>query len=236
MGDANAGYVVVSSHPRAGKTVLAGAMARRFRKQGRRVGVFIPVAFNCQHRAREGLISEDAEFLAHCADCEAQMDQVCPVRYHELVLPGTYSTYRQSQVDLQFVMETYQALRGDHELMIVEAPAGIYHPLSDTEQVIDLLTKLALPAVVIAPAKCEAISTLIMTIKCLRSEGLSVVAAALNQYDPLQASGSEEVSPEAVARLADVPLPVMIPPDPDVDVSRGRLGQDVIFAVNQIRF
>lgn len=229
------GYVVVPSGAHAGKTVLAGALAQRFRRASGRVGVFVPVAFGCSYRIREGLVSEDAEFLAHCGDCQANMPTICPVRFGQLCLPGDYSTVRVPPADMKLIMECWTRLSGEHDLMIVQAPAGIYHPLGNKLQVIDLLVKLGLGIIVVGLAQCQAISNLLMTIKSLRAQGLAVEAVALNRYQALEASAAEEISPEVIARLADVPLPVMIPPDSGVNISAGTLGRDITFAVEQIR-
>src|SRR4051794_28559419 len=60
------GLLVTGTDTGIGKTVVAGAIAAWFGGQGSRVGVLKPIASGCVRR-REGLVSEDAELLAHCA-------------------------------------------------------------------------------------------------------------------------------------------------------------------------
>src|SRR5436309_1284266 len=81
------GLFITGTDTGVGKTVVAGAIADWFRRRHRRVGVWKPVATGCVRR-REGLVSEDAEFLAHCADAAFPLDMICPQRYAEPLAPA----------------------------------------------------------------------------------------------------------------------------------------------------
>src|SRR3954453_4363787 len=80
------GLFITGTDTDVGKTVIAGAIANYFlRQQGAdraRGAVSKPVAPGCVHR-REGLVSEDAEFLASCSDAHFPLDLICPQRYKE---------------------------------------------------------------------------------------------------------------------------------------------------------
>ena len=58
------GLFVTGTDTGIGKTMVAGAIAGHLHRRGKRVGVCKPIASGCVQR-REGLVSEDAEFLAH---------------------------------------------------------------------------------------------------------------------------------------------------------------------------
>ena len=81
------GLLVTGTDTGIGKTVIAGAIADWFRRQRHRVAVLKPAGSGCVRR-REGLVSEDAEFLAHCADARFPLDVICPVRYAEPLAPA----------------------------------------------------------------------------------------------------------------------------------------------------
>ena len=74
------GLFVTGTDTGVGKTVVAGGIADWFRRQGTRVAVLKPIATGCEWR-REGLVSADAEFLAHCADSPHPLDLISPQRY-----------------------------------------------------------------------------------------------------------------------------------------------------------
>src|SRR5882672_4803106 len=81
------GLFVTAIDTEVGKTVVAGAIANYFLRQGARIAVSKPVATGCVSR-REGLVSEDAEFLASCADARFPLDLICPQRYKEPLAPA----------------------------------------------------------------------------------------------------------------------------------------------------
>src|SRR3982750_437405 len=81
------GLFITGTDTGVGKTVIAGAIANWFSRRGFRGSVCKPGATGCVHR-REGLVSEDAEFLAHCADARHPLDLICPQRYVEPLAPA----------------------------------------------------------------------------------------------------------------------------------------------------
>ena len=50
------GLFITGTDTGVGKTIIAGAIAQWFARQGKTVGVFKPIATGCVHR-REGLVS-----------------------------------------------------------------------------------------------------------------------------------------------------------------------------------
>src|SRR4051794_32104972 len=71
------GLFVTGTDTDVGKTIIAGAIADWFVRHGKTVAVLKPVATGCVRR-REGLVSEDAEFLAVCAASRHPLDLICP--------------------------------------------------------------------------------------------------------------------------------------------------------------
>src|SRR3954453_23790656 len=81
------GLFVTGTDTGVGKTVVAGAVAQWFARRGASVAVCKPIATGCERR-REGLVSEDAEFLASAADARHPLDQIWPGRSAEPLAPA----------------------------------------------------------------------------------------------------------------------------------------------------
>ncbi len=81
------GLFVTATDTNVGKTLVTGAVARYLRLRGRRVGVSKPIASGCVRR-REGLVSEDAEYLAHAADSPHPLDVICSQTFEEPLAPA----------------------------------------------------------------------------------------------------------------------------------------------------
>src|ERR1700691_4533731 len=81
------GLFITGTDTAVGKTLVAGGITNYFASRGRRVAVCKPIATGCVRR-REGLVSEDAEFLAHHADARFGLDTICPQRFAEPLAPA----------------------------------------------------------------------------------------------------------------------------------------------------
>ena len=75
------GWFVTGTDTGVGKTVIAGALSILVGRQNKRVGVFKPVSTGCRLDLHLGLVSEDTEFLAHCANAQQTLETINPVRY-----------------------------------------------------------------------------------------------------------------------------------------------------------
>src|SRR5437763_16941425 len=113
------GLFVTGTDTGVGKTVVAGAVADWFRRRGFRVAVLKPVATGCVRR-REGLVSEDAEFLANCADARHPLDLICPQRYVEPLAPAVAAERAGKPLDWAAVQRSINLMAADSEVLIVE--------------------------------------------------------------------------------------------------------------------
>src|SRR3954471_18439024 len=118
------GLFVTGTDTEVGKTVIAGAIANYFFRQGVRIAVSKPVATGCVHR-REGLVSEDAEFLASCADARFPLDLICPQRYREPLAPAVAADRAKQPLDWLSIDRSLQLMSRDSDVMIVEGVGGI---------------------------------------------------------------------------------------------------------------
>src|SRR5947207_11944441 len=81
------GLFITGANLGAGSTYVGGAIAHWFTRHAARVSVCVPVATGVRRR-REGLVSEEAEFLARYADAPHPLDLICPQRFAEPLDPA----------------------------------------------------------------------------------------------------------------------------------------------------
>src|SRR5438477_5591766 len=119
---------VTGTDTNVGKTLVAGAIAQHLRLTGLRVAVCKPVATGCIHR-REGLVSEDAEFLAHCADARHPLDLICPQRFAEPLAPAIAAERAGVSLDWTEIQRSLTQMSRSSDVMIVEGVGGIRVPM-----------------------------------------------------------------------------------------------------------
>src|SRR4030095_9142575 len=102
----------------------AGGCPVGSRGGGGRVAVLKPAATGCVRR-REGLVSEDAEFLAVCADARHPLDLICPQRYVEPLAPAGAAERAKQPLDWSAIQRSIDLMSRDSDVLIVEGVGGI---------------------------------------------------------------------------------------------------------------
>lgn len=204
------GLFVTGTDTEVGKTVISAAIASWFARRGLRVGVSKPLASGCVKR-REGLVSEDAEFLAAAADSAHPLDIICPVRYAEPLAPAIAAERADEPVDWPAIERSLNLITRDSDVLIVEGVGGIRVPLDPRATTLDLAVALALPVIVVARAGLGTINHTLLTVDSLRHAGLKVAGVVINAYPAEKASIAEESNPRAIEKWGKVPVLAVVP-------------------------
>ena len=225
------GLFVTGTDTGVGKTVIAGAIAAWLRSQGSRVAVCKPIATGCERR-REGLVSEDAEFLAHCADSPHPLDLICPQRYAEPLAPAVAAERARQPVDWPAVERSLDLMSRDSDVMIVEGVGGVMVPLDERHTVLDLAAWLKLPAVVVTRAGLGTINHTLLTLRALRDVA-RLAGVVVNRY-PVDTPGvAEETNPRIIAAWGHVPI-LCVTPDEPLTPDPPRLPPGIVAAVGAV--
>src|SRR6185436_6827390 len=142
------GLLITGTDTGIGKPVVAGAIADWSRRSGSRIAVCKPCGSGCVRR-REGLVSEDAEFLAHCADSPHPLDLICPQCYAEPLAPAVAAERSGQPLDWKTIDRAMQSMCGGSDVMVVEGIGGIMVPMDSTHTMLDVAAWLKIPAVVV---------------------------------------------------------------------------------------
>jgi dethiobiotin synthetase len=204
------GLLITGTDTGIGKTLVAGAIAANLRKQGLRVGVLKPAASGCVKR-REGLVSEDAEFLAHCADTPHPLDVVAPQRFLEPLAPAIAAQRLGVPLDWQSIQRSLDAVARDSDVLIVEGVGGIEVPMDDKHTMLDVARWLKLPTVVVARPNLGTINHTILTVGVLRAAKVDVAGVVINRYPAEMPGVAEETNPRAIEKWGKVPVLAIVP-------------------------
>jgi dethiobiotin synthetase len=210
------GLFITGTDTGVGKTVVAGAIANWFRREGKRVAVLKPVATGCVHR-REGLVSEDAEFLAACADASHPLDLIAPERYIEPLAPLVAAERASRPVDWTAIQRSIDLMARDSDILIVEGIGGVLVPIDEQHTVRDLASWLELPAVVAARSSLGTINHTLLTVESLRSADVKVAGIVVNRYPAENPSVAEETAPRVIEKWGRVPVLCILPDEPVTD-------------------
>ena len=204
------GLLVTGTDTGIGKTLIAGAIAANLRKAGVRVGVLKPAASGCVRR-REGLVSEDAEFLAHCADAPHPLDIVAPQRFAEPLAPAVAAQRMSVELDWEAIQRSMNMIARESDVLIVEGVGGIMVPMDAKHTMLDVARWLKLPAVVVARPNLGTINHTILTVNALRGAGVKVAGVMVNRYPAEMPGVAEETNPRAIEKWGKAPVLAIVP-------------------------
>lgn len=223
------GLFITATDTEVGKTVVTCAIAAALRRQGVRVAVCKPVATGCR-REREGLVSDDAEALAHFADCRLPLDVINPVRYREPLAPAVAAERKKEPIDWQAIDDSLRRLAADHDVVLVEGVGGLLTPLDNRRTVLDLAKHLRLPTVVVTRPVLGTLNHTAMTCRLLRNARLRLAGLVLNRYDPDTRDLAEATNPRWLSKQNSARILATLPETPGVAPEQAKLPETVIEA------
>jgi len=238
------GLFITGTDTGVGKTVAACAIAAAMRRQrpDARVAVSKPFGSGCR-RTREGLVHEDAEALAHFADCRLPLDVINPIRYRAPLAPAVAAERAKRPPDFAALARSLEALSGWGDGLLVEGVGGLMVPIDPehpTRTVLDLIRGLGLPTVVVCRSVLGTLNHTAMTVRLLKDSGCRVAGLVMNGYDTDAAATEADPSIESnrgwLERMTGTRVLCVLPKRPAaaVDVARAALDTAVITAAEAV--
>jgi len=221
------GLFITGTEAGAGKTLIAGAIAKILTESGQKVGVFKPIATGC-NRHWEGLISCDTEFLANCANSELSLSTITPVGYIAPAAPIVGAAQEGRPIDFDSIAAAYKEICENTDIVIVEGIGGVRMPLTLEFDLLDLAVEFGLPVVVIARLNAGTINHTLMTIDCIRAAELKIVGVVINGYNATEATVAEETAGQVITQCSGVDVLCIVPFDETADIEAQSLGEVIV--------
>ncbi|MBN1392218.1 MAG: dethiobiotin synthase [Sedimentisphaerales bacterium] len=221
------GLFITGTDTGVGKTLIAGAIAKILTDKGRKVGVFKPIATGCKHKW-DGLISNDTEFLAYCANSDLSPSTITPVGYRTPAAPIVSAAREGRPVDFNKIATAYKDICRDSDTVLVEGIGGVRVPLTEEFDLLDLAVEFALPAVIVARPNLGTINHTLMTIDCVRAAKLKIAGVVINGYNAAESTTAEDTAPEVIAQCSGADILSVVPFDETVDIEKPNLGEFIV--------
>lgn len=185
MRESVVGLFITGTDTGVGKTYVGALIARALATEGRRVGVYKPVASGCR-RQDDQLVSDDALQLWEAAGQPGELDRVCPQRFAAPLAPHLAARAQGGRVDQGLLRGGLVYWLDRSEIVIVEGVGGLMSPLTDDDYVADLADELGFPLVVVARNALGVINQTLQTLITAATfrRGLPTAGIVLNRPQP----------------------------------------------------
>jgi dethiobiotin synthetase len=200
------GVFITATDTGVGKTLVGSAIVTCLSQRGIDVGVMKPIETGVSQSTRA---QSDGARLQKAAGTYDPTTEVCPYVFRLPVAPLSAARAEGKTVQMATILRTFHTLRQKHAFMVVEGAGGIYAPITQALNMLDLIYQMRLPAIVVGPSGLGGINHALLTLHALRDQNIPVVALVLNQQRPVRtkiARAQEESTVNILRRLAGVPV------------------------------
>jgi dethiobiotin synthetase len=168
-------YVIAGAGTDIGKTYVTCGLIRALRAAGRAVNALKPVVSGYESAA-----GSDPALLLDALGTpvsEETIAAIAPWRYAAPLALNLAARAEGKRVDYEAILSASRdAMRQAPDTLLIESAGGIMSPLSDNETVLDLITDLDAPAIIVG-----GISHTLTAIVAAQARGVRVAAAPISE-------------------------------------------------------
>lgn len=182
------GIFVTATDTGVGKTVVTAALVSLFRTHGIEAVAMKPIQTGCVI-TENGLEATDLTFCLKANEIRVPPEQkqlLAPYRFEKVCSP--HFAAHQSGVDISIsrIVDAFFDLAESHDLVIVEGAGGLLVPIGRKSFILDVMSALELPVVVVARPGLGTINHTLLTLRELEEARLPVLGVMMNATDPIE--------------------------------------------------
>lgn len=206
-------YFVTGTDTGVGKTLISCALLHAFAKQGKKVAGMKPVAAGCD----EDGLNEDVKKLRAATNISARPEQTNPYSFIHPIAPHIAAHHASVSINLELILESYNELASQAEVVIVEGAGGFQIPLNDTQDSTDLAIALGIPVIVVVGMRLGCLNHALLTVRAINDCGLNCAGWVANIIDAEMNALNENIL--ALQQRIKAPLLGVIQHQQQADIS-----------------
>ncbi len=200
------GVFIAGTDTNVGKTVVTAALGMALQQTGGTVGIMKPVETGT---APDEPTSDGHRFKELFAPFK-NVDVRSLYCFPPPMAPLEAARTSQQLIDVEAILDAYRTFAVHHDYMLVEGVGGILVPLTQTQDVRDLIKLLGLPCLIVSRTGLGSINHTRLTLMGLRQAGIPIVGILLNHTDTTREE-QQASTVRLIRELSDVsvlgPLP-----------------------------
>ncbi|MBQ0059030.1 MAG: dethiobiotin synthase [Lachnospiraceae bacterium] len=181
------GLFITGTGTDVGKTYVTGLLVKKLNDMKMKAAYY-KTAMSGNVRDAEGkLIPGDALAVKTVSGISQDTDSMCPYVYETAVSPHLASRLEGNPVEMQKVLEGFEALKKDYDYITAEGSGGILCPICFDEakiQLEDVIKAMNLPCLMIADAGLGTINSVVLTYEYMKQKGLECKGIIFNHCHP----------------------------------------------------
>jgi dethiobiotin synthetase len=223
-------YFITGTDTGVGKTLVSCALLHAFSAQGKKVVGMKPVAAGIDD---DGL-NEDVKKLRSATNIFALLGQINPYSFPLPIAPHIASHHAGVAINIERIVESYNELCSQAEVVIVEGAGGFQVPLNDKEDSADLAIALDIPIILVVGMRLGCLNHALLSVRAINDCALSCAAWVANIIDKDMAAVNENITALqkrikapllGIIQYQDTPDPLLIAQQLDLNLLSGLAAQ-----------
>jgi len=165
-----------------GKTCVTAGIVNYLSKMNVDVGVMKPFASG--YKENEDSVSEDVEILTKYSGVTDPVELINPYFFEIPTSPYEACMKLNQEIDISKVVDAYNQLTSNHDVVIVEGIGGIMTPISQNYFVSNLISELKLNSIIVTGSKIGTVNHLMLTYEHSQQKNLNLNGFIVNQNVP----------------------------------------------------
>lgn len=175
-------FFITGTDTGIGKTYVACQLIRQYVAQGYRVVGMKPVAAGCE-LVDDQWINEDVRLLTEASNVDAPLHLVNPYCFRAPIAPHIAAEQEQVNIQIEVIVQAYQALAELADIVVVEGAGGLLVPLNAQHTIADLIAHLNIPVIFVVGMRLGCINHALLTLEVMQARGLTIAAWVANPID-----------------------------------------------------
>jgi dethiobiotin synthetase len=188
-------FFVTATGTDIGKTFVTAGLIRQYRKAGRAVDAIKPVMTGLSTEAPES--SDVATLLAALGRplTLAEIEAIAPWRFGAPLSPDMAAMKEGRTLDFQEIVEfSRSAIANRRGMLLIEGIGGVMVPLDDRRTVLDWMSVLRIPIVLVAGTYVGTLSHTLSALEVVARRNIDIVAVVVNESEQSAASLADTVT------------------------------------------
>ena len=184
----------------AGKTVVTGCLARYLSESGRNVITQKWIQTGCDSSLASDIRAHLKLMGRNINDVREYLPHLAPYVFRAAASPHFAAEKEDKVIDVNRIVKSFKFLSGRFDFVIVEGIGGTLVPFNRKRLVIDIVSDLDLPVLVVAGNRLGAINHTLLTVESLTSRKIKVLGIVFNNLERENRDILED-NPEIISEL-----------------------------------
>ena len=164
-----------------GKTLVTTILLSEIRKAGKKCTAVKPIISGFDEN--DPAESDSALILGALGQTVSQnsLDSISPWRFREPISPDMAAEHEGRSLDIDEIAEFCKAKVVDDTLLLIEGVGGVMVPLSNDHTVLDLMTKISAPVLLVVGYYLGTLSHTLTALHMVQNRGLTVIGIVVSE-------------------------------------------------------